>query len=60
VQLEASIEDGALRVPGDLKTTKNDRTESVSAAISGGGPVVKLVVKDGELRIRTRTAQGGT
>jgi len=60
VQLEASIEDGALRVPGDLQTTKNERTESVSAAIAGGGPVVKLVVKEGELRIRTRTPQPGT
>ena len=60
VQLEASIEDGALRVPGDLTTTKNERTESISAAIAGGGPIVKLVVKDGELRIRTRAAQPGT
>lgn len=60
VQLEASIEDGALRVPADLTTTKNERTESVSAAIAGGGPVVKLVVKEGELRIRTRAANPGT
>jgi len=60
VQLEASIEDGALRVPGGLETTKHEGMESVSAAIAGGGPVVKLVVKGGELRIRTRTAQGGT
>ena len=60
VQLEASIQDGALRVPGDLETTKNERTESVSAAIGGGGPVVKVVVKEGELRIRTRAAHSGT
>ena len=60
VQLEAHIEEGALRVPGDLETTKDERGESVSAAIAGGGPVVKLVVKDGELRIRTRQPQSGT
>ena len=60
VQLEATIEDGALRVPAELETTKNGRSESVSAAIAGGGPVVKVVVKDGELRIRTRTPQPGT
>jgi hypothetical protein len=60
VQLEASIEDGPLRVPTDLETTKHEQTESVSAAIAGGGPVVKLVVKDGELRIRSRSAQSGT
>ncbi len=60
VQLEASIEDGALRLPGDLTSTKNEQTESVSAAIAGGGPIVKLVVKGGELRIRSRAPQPGT
>ncbi|AMY10993.1 hypothetical protein LuPra_04237 [Luteitalea pratensis] len=60
VQLEASIEDGALRLPGDLTSTKNDQTESVSAAIAGGGPIVKIVVKGGEVRIRSRAPQPGT
>jgi hypothetical protein len=55
VQLEASIEDGTLRVPSDLTPTKNEQSEWVNAAIAGGGPIVKLVVKGGELRIRVPT-----
>ena len=60
VQLEASIEDGTLRVPSDLTPTKNEQSEWVNAAIAGGGPIVKLVVKGGELRIRSRAPQSGT
>ena len=60
VQLEASIVDGMLRLPSDLTSTKTPEQESVSAAIAGGGPLVKVEVKGGELRIRTRATQAGT
>ena len=55
LQLEASIEDGVLRVPEELNPTKSAGKESVTAAINGGGPLVKIAVDRGELRIRTRS-----
>ena len=54
VQLDASIEDGPLRVPDGFTPTKSERTEALSAAVAGGGPLVKVAVNRGELRIRTR------
>ncbi len=58
VQLEASIEDGTLRVPTGLTPVKSDRKESVTAAVGGGGPLVKVTVNRGELRIRSRGTVG--
>ncbi len=60
VQLEASIEDGSLRLPTGLTATRTQERESVSAAVDGGGPTVKVDVKGGQLRIRSRAAQPGT
>ncbi len=55
LQLDASITDGTLRVPDTLERVRADGTESVRAAVGGGGPLVKVAVEQGELRIRTRT-----
>ena len=60
VQLEAGIENGSLRLPDGLTATKVENRESVSAAIAGGGPLVKVTVDRGELRIRSRAPQPGT
>ncbi len=60
VQLEASIDDGALRLPAGLTPTRTPTGESVSAAIAGGGPIVKIAVDGGQLRVRSRAPDPGT
>jgi hypothetical protein len=56
VQLDASIEDGPLRVPDGFTPTKTERKEWVTAAVAGGGPLVKIAVDRGELKVRSRVA----
>ncbi len=58
VQLDASIEHGTLRVPDGFDKTRTETTEAVTAAVAGGGPLVKVAVDRGELRIRTRATPG--
>lgn len=54
LQLEVAVSDGELRLPSFLKATTTDNRQSLSTAIAGGGPVVKVQLKRGELRLRTR------
>ena len=54
VQLDATVIDGDLRVPSDLKATTADNRQSINTPLGAGGPLVKVTLKRGELRIRTR------
>jgi hypothetical protein len=58
VQLEATVEGGDLRAPEGLSPVRTDRASTLTAAVAGGGPVIRVDVKQGDLRIRTRTAPG--
>ena len=54
VLLEARLEDGDLRLPQGLTPTVQDRVSTVKAPIAGGGPLVKISLSRGMLRIRGR------
>ncbi len=58
LQLDASIQNGALRVPDGFTTTRTGTTDAVAVAVAGGGPIVKVTVDRGELRIRSRATPG--
>ncbi|HTV00805.1 MAG TPA: hypothetical protein VMF13_09720 [Luteitalea sp.] len=52
VMLEARAVDAELRLPQGLTATVADRVSSIKTAIAGGGPLVKIDLTRGMLRIR--------
>ncbi|MBA2355443.1 MAG: hypothetical protein H0V80_12330 [Acidobacteria bacterium] len=54
MQLQASVDEGGLVLPAGLTATTDGTRQSVSGALAGGGPEVKLAVTRGDLRVRTR------
>jgi hypothetical protein len=56
LQLEVAVTDGELRVPSSLKPTTTENRQSLTTTIGGGGPLVKVQLERGELRLRTRGA----
>lgn len=54
VQLDAAVTDGELRLPDGLELTRTDEKQSFSGPIAGGGPLVKVTLDDGTMRIRSR------
>lgn len=55
VELHASVEDGQLRLPQGLKAeTSGPSDASIRTTLDGGGPLVALQVRDGQLRVRSR------
>lgn len=60
LQLDAAVTDGDLRLPDGLTSTRTDSRESFSGAVGGGGPLLKVTLDRGALRIRARAPQPGT
>ena len=60
VQLEAAIENGSLRLPDGMTATKTGAREAASARLGAGGPLVKVTVNTGALRVRTRAGRPAT
>jgi hypothetical protein len=60
VQLEATVSDGELRLPDGLTATIAEPKQSFAGTIAGGGPLVKLTLDRGTMRVRGRVGQPGT
>jgi len=60
VQLDASVTHGELRLPEGLAGTTTGPTQSFAGPIAGGGPLVKVALDRGTMRIRARAPQPGT
>ena len=52
VVLEARVVDGDLRLPQGLTATVDERVSTIKAPFAGGGPLVKIDLTRGTLRIR--------
>ncbi|WP_239488767.1 DUF4097 domain-containing protein [Luteitalea sp. TBR-22] len=55
VNLEVAVTDGDLRVPDGLTPTVAGTKQSVTTAVNGGGPLVKLTLERGTMRVRGRS-----
>lgn len=55
VNLEVTVADGDLRLPEGLTATVADTKQSVTTAVAGGGPLVKLTLERGTMRVRGRS-----
>lgn len=60
VNLAVSVSDGELRLPDGLTATTTERKQSYAGAVAGGGPLVKLTLDRGTMRVRARSGQSGT
>jgi hypothetical protein len=60
VELNAEVTYGELRLPDGLTATTADDKQSYAGKVAGGGPLVKLALERGTMRIRSRGAQSGT
>jgi len=58
LQLELAVTDGELRLPSSLKATTGENRQSLITTLGGGGPLVKVQLQRGELRLRTRGTPG--
>lgn len=54
LQLELAVTDGELRLPTSLESTTTENRQSLTTTVGGGGPLVKVTLERGELRLRTR------
>lgn len=54
LRLDVSVTDGQLRVPSSLEPTTTDNRQSLTTTVGEGGPLVKVQLERGELRLRTR------
>ena len=54
LNLEVAVTAGELRLPSSLEATTTQDKQTLTTAIAGGGPLVKVDLSRGELRLRTR------